>query len=407
MYQELIKILLVEDNPGDAFLIQESLREGHLMQFKVTQVEQLQEAFLALNHQDFDIILLDLFLPDSQGLNTFTEILPKANHLPIVVLTGLNDEEMAIQSVRLGAQDYLKKDLVIGDLLVYSLCYAIERKRTQEQLEQQKIQLESANAELEKRTEQLEFLNAELEAFSYTVSHDLRSPLLSIDGFSFFLEKEYSNQLNSKGISYLQRIRSAVQRMDKLIDNLLKLSQVQKNKMSIQKVNLSEIVQDTYQELKQQYPQRNVNLLITPNLIDKGDRQLLKVALENLIINAWKYTAKEPTAKIEFGLVPDPHILDAERQIKSKFFSTHPTPPHQTIPRIYFVKDNGVGFDMSQVDQLFKPFQRLDSSKEFPGTGVGLATVQRIIQRHQGRIWAESIQGQGTIFYFTLNLNKE
>ncbi|WP_049559696.1 response regulator [Limnoraphis robusta] len=409
MYQELIKILLVEDNPGDAFLIQESLKKRHTtMHFKVTQVEGLQEAFLSLDQQNFDIILLDLFLPDSQGLDTFTGILPKANHLPIVVLTGLNDEEMAIQAVRLGAQDYLKKELVIGDLLVYSLCYAIERKRTQEQLKQQKIQLEAANTELERRTQQLEFLNAELEAFSYTVSHDLRSPLLSIDGFSCFLEKEYSEQLNSKGISYIKRIREAVQRMDRLIDNLLGLSQVQKNQMCIQQVNLSEIVHATYQEFKQQYPERPVNFVITPNLTVKGDKQLLKVALENLIANAWKYTAQEKIASIQFGVLSDPQtILDSERKIRSPICTSPVNSSQQTLPTIYFVQDNGVGFEMSQVDQLFKPFQRLHSSQEFPGTGIGLATVQRIIHRHQGKIWAQSVLGQGATFYFTLNLDVE
>jgi light-regulated signal transduction histidine kinase (bacteriophytochrome) len=194
--------------------------------------------------------------------------------------------------------------------------------------------------------------------------------------------------------------------MDRLIDNLLGLSQVQKNQMCIQQVNLSEIVDATYQEFKQQDPERPVNFVITPNLTVKGDKQLLKVALENLIANAWKYTAKEKIASIKFGVLSDPQqILDSKIKIIAPIFTSPVNCSQQTLPAIYFVQDNGVGFEMNKVDQLFKPFQRLHSSQEFPGTGIGLATVQRIIHRHQGKIWAESVLGQGSTFYFTLNLD--
>ncbi|WP_413167196.1 sensor histidine kinase [Capilliphycus salinus ALCB114379] len=406
MYQELIKVLLVEDNPGDAFLIQESLKKRHKMNFKVTVVERLTDAFSCLEQNRFDIILLDLFLPDSQGLDTFTDILSKANHLPIVVLTGLNDEKMAIQAVRLGAQDYLKKELAIGELLIYSLCYAIERKRTQEELEQQKIQLEITNAELEKRTKQLESLNHELEAFSYTVSHDLRSPLLSIDGFSFFLEKECGEQLSPQGISYIKRIRKAVKRMDKLIENLLELSRVQQNEICITPVDLSHLIRGIAEELSQQDSRRKVEFKIKPNLRVKGDKQLLKIALGNLMSNAWKYTAKQKVTQIEFGILFGNRTPVNSHSKEGSSTSENLSSPPRISP-IYFVQDNGVGFDMSQADKLFRPFQRLDSSGEFPGTGIGLATVQRIIHRHQGTIWAESVKGQGATFYFTLNLDSE
>lgn len=404
MDRERIKILLVEDNPGDAFLIKESLNKRQTMKFEVSQVERLKDAFSSLENGTFDIILLDLFLPDSRGLDTFREILPKANHLPIVVLTGLNDEEIAIQAVRLGAQDYLKKELAIGEVLVYSLCYAIERKRTQEQLKQQKIQLEAANAELEKRTQQLEILNRELEAFSYTVSHDLRSPLLSIDGFSFFLEKECSEQLNTRGKSYLKRIRQAVYRMDQLIISLLELSRVQQIEMRISEVNLSEIVRAFSRDLKRQNSRREVEFKIAPNIVVRGNQQLLKIALENLLSNACKYTVKEEVAQIEFGVLSENDIaVKNDGELKNKLLdlgiNSSQTPPFP----IYFIQDNGVGFDMSQADKLFAPFHRLHSSGEFQGTGIGLATVQRIIHRHQGKIWAKSARGGGATFYFTLN----
>ncbi len=407
MSVEVIHILLVEDNPGDSFLIQERLKQSRTTLFEVTSVETLNDALCALEKIQFEIILLDLSLPDSQGIDTFLTIAERANHLPIVVLTGLNDEKMAMQAVRLGAQDYLKKGLVIGELLVHALRYAIERKRTQEQLKQQKIQLEIANHKLESRTQQLEMLNTELEAFSYTVSHDLRTPLIGIDGYSCFLEKRYSSQLDRTGKNYIQRIRKGVKRMNQLIDDLLELSCVQNSEMSIETIDLTSIVLAIIQELKQQHPEREIEFKITQNVQAQGDKKMLKIALENLLGNAWKYTEKHKNTCIEFGILKSIFSGHSDSvsnfNLKKKLEQNGYYTPLFSEKTIYFIRDNGVGFDMGKVDQLFTPFQRLHSSSEFKGTGVGLATVQRIIHRHQGRIWAESIQEQGATFYFTLN----
>ena len=378
-----INVLLVEDNLKDANLIQKRLKKTSTTHFKITHVVRLEKALEFIVQDIFDIILLDLSLPDSKGLKTLTAIEQHAAHIPIIVLTGLYDEELALEAVRQGAQDYLKKGLMVSELLVHALRSAIERKRTQEQLRRQKQQLEVANQILEQRTQQLEALNAELEAFSYTVSHDLRSPLISIDGYSCILEQQYGSYLDQKGKGYLSSIRRATKRMNQLIEDLLMLSRVQKNRLSLTLVNLSQLITAIATELQQQHPSKTVNFKIMPKVMAYADQGLLRIALENLLSNAWKYSARKPQPEIEFS------IHSCTRQTT------------------YLIRDNGIGFSMQQADQLFRPFQRLHSGAEYPGTGVGLATVQRIIHRHQGHIWAEAIVGKGATFYFTLGTHRE
>jgi two-component system sensor histidine kinase/response regulator len=376
-----INVLLVEDNLGDANLIKKRLKKSNTTRFKITHVAKLKKAIEYIIQDFFDIILLDLSLPDSKGLETLAAIEQQATHIPIIVLTGLNDEELALEAVRQGAQDYLRKGLIVSELLVHALRSAIERKRTQEQLRRQKQQLEIANQILEQRTQQLEALNAELEAFSYTVSHDLRSPLISIDGYSCFLEQQYGANLDQRGRRYLNNIRQATQRMNQLIEDLLMLSRVQKTVLSITSFNLSQMIQAIAQELQQQHPLDQVNIKITPDIVAYGDQRLLRIALENLLSNAWKYSARKPQPQIEF--------------------SVQSSTPQTT----YLIRDNGIGFNIEQADQLFRPFHRLHSSDKYPGTGIGLATVQRIIHRHHGQIWAEASVGKGATFYFTLGID--
>ncbi|HUE98811.1 MAG TPA: PAS domain S-box protein [Anaerolineales bacterium] len=235
-----------------------------------------------------------------------------------------------------------------------------------------------AEAELQKAKQELEAANKELEAFSYSVSHDLRSPLRSIDGFSQALLEDYADQLPAKGQDHLKRVRAATQRMGQLIDDLLNLSRVSRAIMKSGPVDLSELAQGIAGELQRTQPERRVNFSITPNLKAHGDPNLLRVVLENLLNNAWKFTSKLEQAEIEIG---------------SK---------DENDETIYFIRDNGAGFDMAYVDKLFRAFQRLHYMSEFSGTGIGLATVQRIINRHGGRIWAEGAVDQGAIFLFTL-----
>lgn len=244
---------------------------------------------------------------------------------------------------------------------------------------QVEAKINKLNQDLEQRATQLEAANKELEAFSYSVSHDLRAPLRTIDGFSQALLEDYAEKLDDEGRNYLMRVRTAAQRMSQLIDDLLNLSRVTRAPLNAESTNLSSIAQRIVRDLQQTNPDRIVDISIMPNLVAESDPRLMKVVLENLISNAWKYSSKQEFARIEFGSAED-----------------------ATGHRIYFVRDNGVGFDMAYVNKLFGVFQRLHTSSEFPGIGIGLAIVQRIIDRHGGRVWAEGSPNEGATFYFTL-----
>jgi PAS domain S-box-containing protein len=234
------------------------------------------------------------------------------------------------------------------------------------------------NQDLVHRAAELEIVNKELESFSYSVSHDLRAPLRSINGFSYALLEDYSDQLSEEGQDYLTRIQAAAQRMGELVDSLLSLARVTRTPVEFRSVNLSNLAEKILTELQSQQPNRRVTFSVSKDLIANGDRQLLQIALENLIGNAWKFTSKREDAHIEVGA------------------------QNESGGQIYFVRDNGAGFDMTYKDKLFGTFQRLHSAQEYSGTGIGLATVQRIIHRHGGHIWAESEVDQGTTFYFTI-----
>ena len=259
-----------------------------------------------------------------------------------------------------------------GTLVTAAIRDVTERKLAEEKIKQ-------LNADLEARAIQLEATNKELEAFSYSVSHDLRAPLRTIDGFSLAILEDYGEQLNDEGRNYLMRIRTAAQRMAQLIDDLLNLSRVTRAPLSPEPTNLSTVAEHIVQELQQTEPNRIVEFSITPNIVANSDPRLMKVVLENLLNNAWKFTSKQEFARIEFGAKNDP-----------------------THGHIYFVRDNGAGFDMAYVNKLFGAFQRLHTSSEFPGIGIGLAIVQRIINRHGGRVWAEGEVNKGAVFCFTL-----
>jgi PAS domain S-box-containing protein len=233
-------------------------------------------------------------------------------------------------------------------------------------------------AEAVESNQKLESANRELEAFAYSVSHDLRAPLRSVDSFSQIILDEYSEKLDEDGVKYLRRIRAGAQNMGQLINDLLNLSRVSRGPLTLKPVNLSAIASMVVNELRDLEPRRTVQAEIAPEIQCNGDAPLLRVVMTNLIGNAWKFTGKHEKASLEFGANSENGNV------------------------VYFVRDNGAGFDMAYASQLFTPFQRLHQAKEFAGTGIGLATVQRIVQRHGGRIWAESSVGDGAAFYFTL-----
>jgi PAS domain S-box-containing protein len=249
-----------------------------------------------------------------------------------------------------------------------------ERRQAEEQAQRMNEELEQRVAE---RTAQLQAVNKELEAFSYSVSHDLRAPLRGIDGFSQALLEDYADKLDDAGKGYLQEVRSASQEMAQLIDDVLQLARVTRSEMHHETVNLSEVAENVVSRLRRREPGRRVLVQIQEELVTKGDRRLLEILLSNLLGNAWKFTSKRE----------DPEILFGKEQREGK--------------GTYFVRDNGAGFDMAYVDKLFRAFQRLHT--EFEGTGIGLATVQRIVLRHGGEVSAVGAVNRGATIFFTLS----
>jgi signal transduction histidine kinase len=255
--------------------------------------------------------------------------------------------------------------------------YLIDRNRRD-----QRLAREQAFSDLERlvaqRTADLTAANHELSAFAYSVSHDLRAPLRAIDAFSQALLEDYHQVLDAHGQDYLRRVRANAGRMSELIDDLLQLSRLTRAEMHLEPIDLSAMARAIAGDLQRTQPQRSVAFSIEPGLIARGDPRLLRVLLENLLGNAWKYTGRHPTAHIAFGRICENGEV------------------------VYHVRDDGAGFDLAYADKLFRPFQRLHTPEEFEGAGVGLATAQRVVRRHGGRIWADAAPEQGATFFFTL-----
>ncbi len=324
--------------------------------------------------------LMKIFSSEGVGGEMARRLIPSALVLPFVLgwllLTG---QQMGLYDSTFRLVLFTTSIVIVFAVLILwnaSLLQHADLVRRQTQM--RLIESKEAEVELQKAKLELEAANQELEAFSYSVSHDLRAPLRSIDGYSQALLEDYGQLLPAEGHKFLMHVRRSTFRMTELIDDLLKLSQVTRAQINLMNVDLTEIAESILSELQRTYPERRVELYIAPNLFARGDPRLLQVVLENLLNNAWKYTSKQEHAEIEFGA----------KQEKT-----------QTI---FFVHDNGAGFDMAYVDKLFGAFQRLHTTTEFPGTGIGLATVQRILHRHGGRVWAEGAVNEGATFFFTL-----
>jgi signal transduction histidine kinase len=370
-----IKVLLVEDNPSDARLIQEALAETTDDPFELETMDTLAGGLQRLSVGGIDAILLDLALPDSFGQETFVRAKAQALGVAIIILTGLADDSLALKLVQGGAQDFVAKVDVTGNNLTRAILYAIERERLEQKFRKLNEELEER---IRERTAELEATNKELEAFSYSVSHDLRGPLATLQGFAELLLDKYGPALDEQPRKYLHRINEGAERMAALIDDLLRLSKLSRQPLNLRRAELRKLVEEVLRELETETANRNIEWRIESLPVIECDPGLIKQVLGNLLSNAIKYTRPRAPAIIEVGKM----IIDGQQT--------------------FLVRDNGVGFDLKSAQNLFIPFQRFHRSEEFEGTGVGLSTVQRIINRHGGRIWAESLPGQGTTFFFTL-----
>jgi signal transduction histidine kinase len=254
----------------------------------------------------------------------------------------------------------------------------VEIESRAREIQETNARLEQTNQVLQLRTQQLEASNRELEAFSYSLSHDLRSPLRTIDGFSLAVVEDCAAKLDAPDLENLGRVRAAAQRMAQLIDDMLNLSRLTRTEMRREEVDLAKMARGIAEELRAGESNRNVEFVIADRLVAQADPRLMRVAMANLLENAWKFTGKCPVGRIEFGQIQDNGV------------------------KAFFVRDNGAGFDMAYAAKLFVPFQRLHAANEYPGTGIGLATVQRVIARHGGKVWTQAALDQGATFYFTL-----
>ena len=379
-----VNILLVDDQPANLVAL-EAMLQG--LGQNLIRAESGREALKWLLTHEFAVILLDVKMPEMDGFETAALIRQrdKSRHTPILFLTAAdNSQHHAVRGYAVGAVDYLVKP-VVPEFVRSKVAVFVELAKKSELLrrhtkllaesEQAALELAETRAEL---VRDLEHKNRELESFSYAVSHDLRAPLRRIDSFSRAILESQADKLDDAGRRYLDRIREASQQMSQLIDDVLHLSRVTRADLREQDVDLSSVAHLILTRLQESEPARKVEVKIRPGVVVTGDAQLLRIVLENLLENAWKFTSKQAESRIEFGVTQ---------------VSGEPT---------YFVRDNGAGFNMTYGDRLFGPFQRLHSQGEFPGSGIGLATVQRIIHRHGGRVWAEGLEGQGATFQFTL-----
>jgi signal transduction histidine kinase len=367
------KILVVNDNEVGRYATARALQVAG---FEVIEADTGGRA-LEIAAERPDLILLDVKLPDIDGFEVCRRLKsdPATGVIPVLHLSAtFLDPDSQVRGLECGADGYLTYPLE-PPVLVATIRAHLRARRAEEEVRQLNERLEQRVA---KRTAQLEATNQELEAFSYSVSHDLRAPLRGIDGFSQALLEDYAEVLDESGRTYLRRIREGANRMGELIEDLLNLSRLSTGQMVRRRVDLSGLVEGVIDNLRAAEPERAVDARIDPGVVVQGDRRLLKTAVENLVDNAWKFTRKKERPRIEFG------AREADDEI------------------ICYLRDNGAGFDMRYGDKLFVAFQRLHEPGAFEGSGIGLAIVKRIVSRHGGRVWAEGEAQKGASFYFAL-----
>jgi len=390
------RILAVDDSPTYLHTLADHLRDEG---YDVAQATSGEEAIDLLAVQPVDCILLDRMMPGMSGAETCERIkaAPVVRDIPLIMLTSLEGRDAMIDGFSAGADDFISKSSGL-DVLKARVQAQIRRKQfedehrsTREHLLRSEHEAAEAHAarklaearaalveQLERGNRELAAANRELEAFSYSVSHDLRARVRAIEGFTRALEEDAGDRLIEADREHLRRVVASTARMSDLIDALLELSQISRAPLVRSTVDLSAIAISVFDELRHREPGRDVDVVVAPDLRVDADDKLMRIMLDNILGNAWKFTSRRAHGRIEFGVVVD----------------------HRD--QVFFARDNGAGFNAAYVARMFAPFQRLHSPSEFAGTGIGLATVQRIIERHGGRIWAEGSLDAGATFYFTL-----
>ncbi len=387
---EKVRVLLVEDNPIDARKVREVLSEArgaldvrHGL-FTITRVERLAPALELLGTEQFGVVLLDLRLPDSDGLETLTRVRAAALDVPIVVLAGVDDDRLALAAIQRGAQDFLAKEHLKSSLLGRTIRHAIERKRAEVQLRRHAREVEDARAcieeqaqELQQRTEQLDRINRELDDFAYIASHDLKEPLRGISSYCEILLEDYGLKLDADGQHKLHSLVTMCNRLETLISDLLTYCRVGGATPAETGIDLHPIIEEVLDTLRPAIDHLDATVRVVDRLPKvTGDPMLIGMVLSNLISNGLKFNNDEKPL-LEIGCKP-------------------------TSPATIFVRDNGIGIDPEHHKAIFTIFRRLHTRKKYEGSGAGLTIVRKIVESHGGRVWLESNEGTGSTFYFTL-----
>jgi two-component system, sensor histidine kinase and response regulator len=387
------RILIIDDTPANLRLLNSILIE---QEYAVHPANSGEHALRFLESTTPDLILLDIRMPGLDGYQVCKQL--KSNErtrdIPVIFISAADDVSDKVKAFTVGGADYIVKPFQVEEVLARVNTHLSLRgleKHLEVRVQERTAELLGANARLSdeiiererrvaERTIELQLANRELETFLHSVSHNLCAPLERVCDLAKSLQDNYKNQLDTNVQDHLEHIVRSTRNMETLIAAFLELSHTNQGELLPGAVDLSELVLSIIEDLRSQEPQRRVELSIQPGIVAYADSLLIRIALRNLLNNAWKYSCTQRFSGIEFGVTGD-----AEN-------------------RAYFVRDNGIGFDMASAGKLFDAFQRVHAFREFDGTGVGLAAVRRIVERHGGRIWAEAVPNQGAAFYFTLGL---
>ena len=369
-----VNILVVDDDATKRFALRTVLSP---LDENVIEASSGADALRQLLRDEFAVVLLDVRMPIMDGFETAQLIRqrPRSELTPLIFVTALDQAETDMgRGYNLGAVDFVFAP-VVPAIMRAKVTVFVELYRARQELRRYRTQLETL---VEERTIALTAINRELEAFSYSVSHDLRGPLLAFNGLSKAMLESYRGKLDAKATANLEKMREASARMTSVFESLQMLFRLTSGEIRREELDISTMATKISEETRAADPESSTQVDVMPGIVASGDRHLVQILLANLINNAWKFSGTNPSPRITVGR----EVVDTE-------------------PRI-FVRDNGVGFDMIDSHRLFGAFQRLHSQSEFPGAGIGLATARRIVNRHGGRIWAEGVVGEGATFYFVL-----